>query len=293
MPHLPPDQIPYPKLMPEEQILISDKHGLSGDWKLLMPRGNVHAVYRVGDVVVRVPRDHPEWIQDTYTEAVALEAMQNLPISTPKLVVFDDDRDVVGVPFAIIEHFPGTPFVSGNAGRDQLWRLGQAISQLHRLVTVVDDPQGRLDQVAFEECRKWAEEATLSEEEMAWAKEIMDRCEPLLESNLSRVFVHNDLHELNLLSNADGDIVMIDWGDAGWGDPAFDFSVLPPHWLPDVLKSYQSTSPLVHEAWARIVWNQLGLSLRRLAGAKKHQTRGRRRFDALRQVADQVLEGSF
>ncbi len=290
MPQYSADHAPYPKLMSEDQILISDKHGLRGDWELLRPRGNVHSVYRVGDVVVRVPRDHPEWIQDTHTEAVALFALRDLPVATPKIIAFDEDRDVADVPFTIIEFFKGAPYADWDAPSDTLFKLGEIIASLHTSVTIVDDPEGRLDAVDLEEPRRWLETAALTSSELAWAEEKLNEWEPLLERGIIRVFVHNDLHELNILCSPSGELTMIDWGDAGWGDPSFDFAVLPPTWLRPVLQGYSRSTSLPDEARARIAWNQLGLALRRLSGKNpSFQKKGRKRFDALRAVADQML----
>ena len=86
---------------------ISERHQLQGDWILLGPSGEVHAVFRVGDAVVRIPFDDPDCTCDTLTEAVALMGLDSIGFPTPRLLAFDNERDLVPVPYCITEFAPG------------------------------------------------------------------------------------------------------------------------------------------------------------------------------------------
>lgn len=56
---------------------------------------------------------------------------------------------------------------------------------------------------------------------------------------------------------------IIDWGDAGWDDPALDFAYIPLRAVPAALGGYREVAALDGDdgAEARILWDHLGLAL--------------------------------
>jgi hypothetical protein len=56
---------------------------------------------------------------------------------------------------------------------------------------------------------------------------------------------------------------VIDWGSAGWGDPARDFSGIPLRAVPFLLEGYREVRPPAGDATleARILWCHLQLAL--------------------------------
>lgn len=265
---LPHDDAPFPTLTGEEKQALSDRYGLEGRWIELGPQGWVHRVYRVGEAVVRLPRNHPECICDTLTEAVALEALQGFNFPTPRLIAFDDRRDLLPVPFQIVEYFNGRPVEDLSQVPPALpAMIGSLLATLHRDVVHVPDPNGWLDDVDLEETSselaRACDRRLLSESQKSWSEKVIHAVSPHLKSEQESVFVHNDVHELNILVGEVG-TVLIDWGDAGWGDPAHDFSTLPPAWITGALQSYETVRPLSDSVRARIMWNQLGLALRKM-----------------------------
>jgi hypothetical protein len=55
----------------------------------------------------------------------------------------------------------------------------------------------------------------------------------------NKCFVHGDTNEFNFLcSNEDKLLSIIDWGDAGFSDPAIDFYMIPIDVLYQVIKGY-------------------------------------------------------
>ena len=54
-------------------------------------------------------------------------------------------------------------------------------------------------------------------------------------------------------------MAVLDWGDAGWGDPALELAQVPLAALPFVIAGYEEASPegLGGVPEARIVWDKL------------------------------------
>ncbi len=54
-------------------------------------------------------------------------------------------------------------------------------------------------------------------------------------------------------------LALIDWGDAGWGDPTFDFAQIPLLAIPNVLEGYREVAPylLGGTLKERIIWDKL------------------------------------
>jgi thiamine kinase-like enzyme len=82
---------------------------------------------------------------------------------------------------------------------------------------------------------KGAREA-MTASDVAWVEGLVRRVENIT-SPVSR-FVHNDLHALNIMIANDRLSGVIDWGDAGWGDPALNFTSFPAEYLPDALTEF-------------------------------------------------------
>lgn len=75
-----------------------------------------------------------------------------------------------------------------------------------------------------------------------------------------RRFIHDDIHPMNIMCSAEGELLaLIDWGDAGWGDPTLDFAGIPLEAVPSALEGYEAEAPGVLGAHpeARIAWNKL------------------------------------
>jgi aminoglycoside phosphotransferase (APT) family kinase protein len=78
----------------------------------------------------------------------------------------------------------------------------------------------------------------------------------------SDCFIHNDLHEWNIMCDAQGGLLaVIDWGDAGWGDPTLDFAAVPLDFISAALEGYGHTQRLGDYPEARIVWDHLNNAL--------------------------------
>ena len=74
-----------------------------------------------------------------------------------------------------------------------------------------------------------------------------------------RRFLHDDVQPANVMADRGDYRALIDWGDAGWGDPALDFRTLPARAVAVALAGYRQVAPLDGDdsAEQRIWWDHL------------------------------------
>lgn len=258
-------RLPFPELTPEQLVAICGRHGLAaGPFIRLASTGIINTIYAIGDDwVLRVPKNVGVGLRDTYTEAVAVPVAVAAGVQTPALVAFDERCDLLDVPYGIYERvhatdgFPGTP---------EGWRdFGRDLARLHFGVTSCPDPLGRLDVPG-----RWCtvDEALtalpgLDAPDRAALERSLRPLEPSVgdwERQGRRHFLHNDVKDTNVMVRDGGYVALIDWGDAGWGDPAIDFRSFPPEATLAVLEGYASDDPTLVD---RIRWDQLLAAARR------------------------------
>ena len=168
--------------------------------------------------------------------------------------------------------------------------IGRDLARLHLEVTAVDDPDGWLDQPDTEDARKWLEacaRAGLVGAERRLVERWIDRLEPAAHTRVQPRFLHNDVHPLNVMVDRAGDYVaLLDWGDAGWGDPPIEFATLTVDRLGSLLDGYGEGAPaLIDDQFAgRIFWNQIGHALRKAAMPRSPQ-RAAAALDGLARLA--------
>ena len=267
--------LPFPELSETQLLAICERHGFArGPFGRLPSTGVVNAIYTVGDdVVLRVPKDAPGTLADTFTESVAVPAAMAAGVRTPALLAFDESCDIVGVPFGAYEwvHAPhGWPM--GAEG----WRdLGRQLATLHTGVASCPDPLGRLDAPG-----RWCHADQVLgalprlddvdvRRRLAAALRALEPAVQDFEANGAPRLVHDDIKDSNLLQGDDDAVVLIDWGDAGWGDAALDLRNIPPERTADVLAGYRAVAPVDDAFEKRARWDQLGAAARR--SAEPHQ----------------------
>ena len=110
------------------------------------------------------------------------------------------------------------------------WReLGRDLALLHTHVTAqwadrrsrdsgLPDPRPWLDQIA--------QEGYFTPMEARWLLSWLDWLAPAALASTPRCFLHGDIQTTNMLVRAGSldYLAVIDWGSAGWGDPAWDFA---------------------------------------------------------------------
>lgn len=151
-----------------------------------------------------------------------------------------------------------------------MWReLGRDLALLHANVRE-DGPAGQLRPVGGEgDPRRLAEERAadgwFSGLEARWLIAWLDRLAPAAREPVPRRFLHLDVQATNVMVSAGTREyrALLDWGCAGWGDPAWDFFGMPLRTVPFMLEGHRAVAPLDGDdgAEARILWRHLQMAL--------------------------------
>ena len=87
---------------------------------------------------------------------------------------------------------------------------------------------------------------------------------PAVAATTDHCSLHNDIHDMNVICRRRGSVLaIIDWGDAGWGDPALEFAQVPLAAVPFVMTGYESEAVdlLGDPPEARVIWDKLDYAL--------------------------------
>lgn len=248
-------------------------HGVSGPWVPLCATGIANHIYATPDVVLRVATDQPDSVADARTESVAAPVAHAVGILTPGLIAFDDSRTLVDRPFSLWERVHGETLGLARLDRHQIaeaWReVGRELSRLHNRVKVCPDPNGYLDKPGRELdlhalLRLLVDVKRVGAAVAKDLAQLIDELRPQVAGSPNVRFVHNDIHEMNVMCSRTGALLaLIDWGDAGWADPTLDFAAIPIAALPHALEGYESETPgtLGEFPEARFVWDKLHLAM--------------------------------
>lgn len=268
-----PDHTP---VSAEAARAIAERHGLgTGAFARLPDTGIINAIYLLGEeFVLRVPRDGPGHVAQARREAIAAPAARAAGVRMPRLLVFDDAGDLLPVPYLIYERVRGETLglLDLEPGATPgVWReLGRDLALLHTGVRA-DGPAGQLlrpggspaDPRALAEER--AADGWFTGLEARWLIAWLDRLAPAALAPVPPRFLHQDVQATNVMVGARAREyrAILDWGCAGWGDPAWDFFGMPLRAAPFMLEGHRAVAPLDGDegAEARIVWRHLQLVL--------------------------------
>ncbi|BDC48322.1 hypothetical protein F183_A06380 [Bryobacterales bacterium F-183] len=245
-------------------------HGIHDPWQPLEATGVANSIYATQHVVLRIATDHPDAIVDAYTESVAAPVARQAGVMTPRLIAFDASGTLVDRPYSIWDRVHGVTFgltPLPDAARRAVWReVGQQLALLHDRVRECPDPSGYLDvadrELDVEELlQEYAD--TCGSAQVPEIEGLFEELRPYVDdTSVPPCFVHNDLHDRNIMCGPTGGLLaLIDWGDAGWGDPALDFAAIPLDAVPAVLEGYGDRKRLGDNLNARLVWDHLVVSL--------------------------------
>lgn len=265
---------PFPEISDDLLHAIAERHGVAGAAITRLPEvGIFNAIYALGsDLILRIPRDHPAFTDAARKEALAVPAARAAGVRTPDLLAFDVSLDLLPVPYTIYERVHGETLglLDHEPGDSPAaWReLGRDLALLHTHVAA----QGPIAEVEIEglpDPRSWldqiAQEGYFTSMEARWLLGWLDRLAPAALASTPRCFLHGDIQTTNMLVRAGSldYLAVIDWGSAGWGDPAWDFAGVPLRAVPLLLQSYREIAALDDEATgeARILWRHLQLAL--------------------------------
>ncbi len=248
---------------------ILARHGVPGPWEPLPSTGVANRIFATSDVVLRVATDHPDGVADARTESVAAPVARAAGILTPRLIAFDDTRTLVDRPFSLWERVHGETLGLATLTRRQVadvWRgVGRELARLHLRVRECADPHGFLDQPERDQdiggvLKRLLDAGRLDVDEARQIEGMAEELWPRAAEVIEPRFIHDDVHAMNVMCSPSGDLLaIIDWGDAGWGDPALDFAAIPFEYVPAALQGYEAEAPglLGGDPEARIAWNKL------------------------------------
>lgn len=223
----------------ETAKLILERHNLQ--FATLVeanPQGIANHTWIADEYILRVSKD-AGFLEDLVTESVAVPALTALGFSTPTALHFSLESHFGLPPYSIYRRVRGTPLCRIDQLSDEPKFFASYGAQLRALHSAgpIADPLGLLDP--------------------AWELDLesLERCASRhglegLVKNLSQAvgtyvpcFVHQDLHAENVLVSSEEEPIFIDWGDAGFGDPAADFRYLPVRFLGHALDAYGQVEP--------------------------------------------------
>jgi aminoglycoside phosphotransferase (APT) family kinase protein len=245
------------------------RHGISARWRPLPSLGLANRIFATDDVVLRVATDHPDGVPDARTESVAAPVARAAGILTPRLIAFDDTRTLVDRPFSLWERVHGETLGVATLAPPQMtavWRsVGSELAKLHLRVRECADPYGFLDQPERDQdisgvLERLVDAARVDIDTAGRIERLAEELRPRVAEVSEPRFIHDDIHAMNVMCSSSGELLaIIDWGDAGWGDPALDFAAIPFDDVPSALQGYEAEAPglLGRDPEARIVWNKL------------------------------------
>jgi aminoglycoside phosphotransferase (APT) family kinase protein len=265
------DKFAFPELDEQTLRAIAARHGLKVDRVAPMPQiGVINAIFALGDdYVLRVPRNDPATIKQAHIEAIAAPLALAAGVRTPRLIAFEDGNDLLPVPYMIQERVRGRTLGLLDWEPSDLpgiWReLGIDLARLH--ASPVDD-RLRLrgtgpDPRQIVENR--ASDGWITNLEARWLLAWLERLAPAAIVPFTPRNTHLDVQTTNIMIAPDRMEyrALLDWGNAGRGDAAWDFFGFPMRAVPYALEGHRSVAPLDDDdtAEARILWRNLQISL--------------------------------
>jgi aminoglycoside phosphotransferase (APT) family kinase protein len=256
-----------------DQIL--EANDIEGPWTRYQTTGIANWIFMTKDVVLRIAADHPDSLCDSRTESVAAPVAREAGICTPKLLKYDDSLSIINKPFSLWERVYGEPLGSFDfldETYNSTWiEIGSEVAKLHSLVTKCKDPNHYLDvpvrrMEIDQKVVNLEEKGYISKSTANRINEIIDKLRPYTELPYTSRFLHNDLHEMNILCSSNGRYLsLIDWGDAGWGDPTLEFQMIPIKVLDSVIVGYNlhANEKIENEHRMKIIWDKLYRDLRK------------------------------
>jgi aminoglycoside phosphotransferase (APT) family kinase protein len=260
--------LPLPSLSDAELRAIVQRHGLDVDGPIerLGSSGVVHSLWSLGTrFVLRVPKDEAMCLGDHRCESVAIPLAHRAGTRTPNLVVFDDSHSIIDVPYSVVSRVHGSDLSAEPFDHSAYVEL----ATLHSAdLTAHDHPWFRdpTDLPAEAHLERVIRAGLLHEEGIRWFAALCERLDSWIANAASvpRVFVHGDVKPDNVMVDHAGSVHLIDWGDAGFGDPAYDFQSLPMRSIELALRGYRSVRTDDPTLEARVVRRVVARSLANL-----------------------------
>lgn len=245
------ETMPLPTLSDAQLAEIVRRSGLTLDGPIsrMESSGVVHALWSLGDRwVLRVPKHEEMCVGDHRCESVAIPMALRAGVRTPQLELFDDSLAVLDVPYSIVARVHGSNLVVAPPDHPAYDGLGRELATLHAAdptsLGEVDHPWLRTPDTTsvvahFEHA---LQAGLLHADGVRWLRALCDQLDELIATGPAAptVFIHNDVKPDNVMVDHSGSVVLIDWGDASFGDPAHDLHTLPMVSIARTLAGYRA-----------------------------------------------------
>lgn len=259
--HFPPDLIEK----------IARHHGFEGEVRPLPNGGMVNEAWAIGeDLVLRITFKGSSDDEAALEEIVVPIAVA-AEIRTPKLVVCDISKTLAPRPYTIYERAEGTllGYIDGDPETfEPLYRdIGREIARLGRVeVGPAEREQigGGREMNVRRALQKAVESGAVPPSQEEEIGKFINRLERQIGHTGWKCLVHQDFHPWNIFVDDDNErmTAVIDWGDAGWGDPAVEFSSMPLVAYPAMLAGFRAEGGYADHAFEmRSLLHGLGLAL--------------------------------
>ncbi len=216
----------------------------------LASSGTTNAMWRVRlgedtDVVVRLPR-RPSAAAFVEQEVAVLRRLAHaeLGVSTPVVRHLGSPHEAFPHPWSVLEWIDGNDAWSARHGpsnlANDLASVATAIGGLTNTNVPSRSPGQRGGPLGplIEALHHWLEHPLAADRlDIGAVERLIDQANELVDEPIEKSFVHGDLIAGNLLVGQGRLRAVIDWGGAGWGDPAQD---LAPAWA--VLNAEERTT---------------------------------------------------
>jgi aminoglycoside phosphotransferase (APT) family kinase protein len=265
-----------PTLTDDQLRAIVTLHRLEVDGPIarLESSGVVHSLWTIGSRwVLRVPKNEAMCVGDHRCESVAIPLALRAGVRTPSLVVFDKSLSLLDVPYSVVSRVHGRNLVGEPSEHAAYEDVGRELARLHTAdLRALDHRWLREigEGPAEDYFQRVVGAGLLHADGIRWLTSLCERLDRTIErdSNPPSVFVHGDVKPDNVMIDPSSTVHLIDWGDAGFGDPAYDFQSLPMRSIARVLAGYRSVrgddDPTLE---ARIVRRVVARSVSNLARA--------------------------
>jgi len=207
--------------------------------ELVPEEGSVNHTRLCGGVCVKLLKEI-DTASDIYCELVATPAARAVGAKVPELIAFDDSGDYHPGPVVLWERGKGQALGDLTAVPDlgEIYLEVADQAKLWHAITAVDDPHGWLDQPELanpNDSLSWSADR-IEPEIRAWLEQAFERLASAREGEYT--FGNWDLHAHNILIENGRLSMVLDWGDAGFGDPALNFVCFPAEFLPAVVERF-------------------------------------------------------
>ncbi|MGW1346831.1 phosphotransferase family protein [Kribbella sp. NPDC002412] len=219
--------------LPVGVAAIGRRHGVPADQVTEVAGGVANRGFTLGETLfLRIAR--PGFEDDLRKEASVVPFARSAGVLTPAIVVYDDTRQLIDAPYAVMERVHGTEPTDVPPGlAEQLARLH--LAEPTDLPDVPkddrDDPWPLVDDLAE---RGYLDPGTAN-----WLSDWFNRLADRFDRFEPKVLIHGDVAAHNLLATPSGRLsALIDWGDAAWAPRAMDFAKLPLDHVATILPTY-------------------------------------------------------